>query len=89
MGEVLTPCETRTCWVVCDALANGQWFNRSGFLETQEAGERKLRWLRRWHPGAFLVSMVMTPCDSESLNPSLPIQSPQSAPTRRPQLCLV
>lgn len=89
MGEVLKQREMRTYWMVCEARLDGQWCHRGWLLETQEEGYRKLRWLRRWHPNAFLVSMLMTQCDSESPQPSLPTQPPEPQPTGRPPLRLV
>lgn len=89
MGDVLKKSETRTYWMVCEERADGQWFHHGFFRETQEEGYRRLRWLRRWHPNAFLVSMVMTQCDGESLKPSLPTRSSKPQPTGRAQLHLV
>jgi hypothetical protein len=91
MGEVLKQCETRTYWVVVEARWDGQWIQHGYLQETHEDGAKKLRWLRRWHKDAFLVSMVMTQCDSVS--PKLPLdrdpESPGPQPTGRPQLRLV
>jgi hypothetical protein len=91
MGEVLKASETRTRWVVCDAHEGGKWVEHGFWQETEEEGYRKLRWLRRWHPQAFLVSMVMTPCDGEATKTPMnwDPESPGAQPAGRPQLRLV
>ena len=89
MGKVHKQCQTRTYWAVAEERADGYWFHHGFPQETQELGYKKLRWLRRWHPNAFLVSMVMTQCDSESAEPSLPIRYAEPQPAGKPQLHLV
>jgi len=80
---------TRTYWVVCEEGSDGQWFQHNYPQVTQELGYKKLSHLRRWHPNAFLVSMVMTPCDGEMAEPPLPIRYAKTQPAGRPQLRLV
>lgn len=89
MEPVLQQAETRTYWVVCGERRDGLWFQHGFPQETQELGGKKLRHLRRWHPNAFLVSIVMTTCNGESPEPSFPMPSSNPCPTGRPQLRLV
>lgn len=82
--------DRRTLWLVCDSGANGQWIHLGHLLASREGGERKLRWLRQWHPTAFLVEVDAKRCLVRDDNP-LPTRTPQESPTvtDRPRLRLV
>ena len=88
MKPVLQQGQTRTCWVVCEERGDGLWFQRGFPQETQAQGYKKLRWLRRWHPNAFLSTIVMTQCD-DNHEPSVPAPPSNQCPTGKPQLRLV
>lgn len=89
MEPVLQQGETRTYWVVvCSECHNGGWLHHKIYW-TREVALQKIRHLRRWHPNAFLASMVITQCDNENPEPSLAAPSPNPFPTGRPQLRLV
>lgn len=89
MEPVLQQGETQTYWVVCEEHSDGRWFQRNYPQMTQELGYKKLRHLRRWHPNAFLATIVITQCDGENPEPSLPAPSSNPGPTCRPHLRLV
>jgi len=76
---------TRTFWLVCEVVGGGDWISHGAFWNTREEGEQKLRWLRQWHPEAFLVSAVMTQRDSEDTRPPLPSRSARSLPQPEPE----
>ena len=76
--------ETRTYWMVCQARGDGQWILHGFWHDSLEIGQQKLRWLRQWHPQAFLVCAEMTQCNSESPLPPLPIRSPMRSPEPQP-----
>ncbi|CBK43889.1 protein of unknown function [Nitrospira defluvii] len=76
--------------MVCDSRANGKWIHLGHFLASRKEGERKLRWLRQWHPTAFLMEADAKKCLVMDDNP-LPVRSPKESPavTERPRLRLV
>jgi hypothetical protein len=97
--------QTKTYWIVCEATPDyrsgdptkEKWFERSGLTCTCEKdGQRKLRWLRQWHPNAFLAKATITPVPDKFKSP-LPfrgrtdraISEPQLPPAGKPRLCLV
>jgi hypothetical protein len=67
--------QTLTCWMVCKVGRNGQWVHHSHFMDSEEEGQRKLRWLRQWHPNAFLVKMAMVTVRDNFHAPPLPQRS--------------
>ncbi len=67
--------ETRRYWMVCEAREDGKWNHHGFFRETQEEGERRLRWLRQWYPNAFLVEMLLTRCEETNVQPPLPLRA--------------
>jgi len=97
MPEALKQCETRRYWaVVTNESPDGGWYEIKRMLETEADGYQKLRWLRRWHPNAFLVLMEMRRVDSE-LQPREAMKNPMNRDPEsrgpqssgRPQLRLV
>lgn len=91
MRTVADTSETRTYWMVCEERAHGKWCHHGFFRETQEEGERRLRWLRQWHPKAFLVEMALTRCADNHGQPLLPERTskPQPDSNGKPKLRLV
>lgn len=70
--------QTKTYWIVCEATPDyrsgdptkEKWFERSGLTCTCEKdGQRKLRWLRQWHPNAFLAKATITPVPDKFKSP--------------------
>ena len=93
MNEAVEISQKRTYWLVCGQRADGMWFLHGAFRETQAEAERRLRWLRQWHPDAFLVQTTMWRCPERSNEPPLPVRTsrpePQTKPTAKPKLQLV
>lgn len=68
--------QRRTYWGVCCIREHdGKWIPRSWTYDSEEEGQRKLRWLRQWHPKAFLVEMEMTTVRDNFSVPPLPQRS--------------
>jgi hypothetical protein len=78
--------QTLTCWMVCDLSRStrhaDQWFHRSHFIYSEEEGQRKLRWLRQWHPHAFLVKSAMATVEDNFHAPPLPQRSRATSETQ-------
>jgi len=86
--------ETRTYWTVCAARHDGKWIQHGYLLDSEEEGQRKLRWFRQWYPTAFLVEIVMATVEDNFHAPPLPLRSrstsqTQPVPAGKPQLYMV
>lgn len=97
--------QSKTYWIVCEATPDyrsgdptkEKWIERSGLACTcEEEGQRKLRWLRQWHPKAFLAKAIVTPVPDKFEHPLplrgqsvMPRSKPQDPPAGKSRLCLV
>ena len=77
--------QSRKYWMVCKDTLVG-WTLLRGFFSDREQAEKKLRWLRQWHPKAFLVSALMVKCESESREAPLPSRIKGAQPVVAHQL---
>jgi hypothetical protein len=67
--------QTRTFWGICQAVPSGRWAQHGYLYDSEEEGQRKLRWFRQWYPEAFLVEMAMTTLENNFHAPQLPRRS--------------